>query len=94
MTCTVAGAHRAGEGACNSLYCQRRRQISNMADFLLSTVTIFSITILLWLKKAAMFEFCRIRIYMLPRRLDELLTVVSQPHKCQCRATVLDLYPL
>ena len=47
-----------------------------MADFLLSlvsTVTIFSSTILLWLKKATMFEFCRIRSYLLPRWHDELL---------------------
>ena len=45
---------------------------SNMADFLLclvSTVTIFSSTILLWLKKPAMIEFRHLRSYVLPRRL-------------------------
>ena len=59
----IPGAHRAGEageGACNSVYYQRRQQNSNMADFLLclvSTVTIFSITILLWLKKPPCLDF-------------------------------------
>ena len=46
-----------------------------MVDFLqclVSTVTIFSSTILSWLKKAAMFEFCRLNSYMLPRRLCQL----------------------
>ena len=58
----------------------RIRQKSNMADFLLclvSTVAIFSSTIYLWLKKAAMFEFCRICSYILPRRLDELLVYIK-----------------
>ena len=55
---------------------------SNMADFLLclvSTVTIFSSTILLWLKKPAMIEFRHLRSYVLPRRLcwlDELLMII------------------
>ena len=43
------------------------------STILVSTVTIFSSKILTWLIKATMFEFCRFRSYVLPRRLDELL---------------------
>ena len=94
-----SGSARLGEGACNSVYCQRhvRRQNSNMADFLLclvSTVTIFSSTILLWLKKAAMFEFCRIRSYMRLRQLDELLaTPMHTVHVVCCQAPNVDSSP-
>ena len=83
----ISGAHRAGEGTCNSVYCQRRRKNSNVVDFLLclvSTVTIFSSTILLWLKKAAMFEFCHMRRFLWPLLVRTLSQVYYIWHEQLC----------